>query len=249
MTKPPTERQSTADRLKADRLRAIKASLRSLGKRGLGDVFAAGEVLEKAASLHDGMFSAWVKSECGIEPRTALGYRRTFLVLGDRKGWLADRNVSPSVAVTIAAATPEGRAGAGRDRFRPLALRGRREGDRPRRAAADGGCPGAPGRASPDHAGVLLGLRRGGRAHRLAGRRRRSHGRNPPRGVGRARPCGAADRFGTRHASRRRRTREAEPPRSSRLRARRGLRRGGHLRGRMPHVGPGNLDAGRRRAD
>lgn len=109
MTTPRTERQPTEDRLKADRLRVIKASLRSLGKRGLGDLFAAGEALEEAASLHDGTFSAWVKSECGIEPRTAFGYRKTFLVLGDRKEWLAERNVSPSIAVTIAAAAPEGR--------------------------------------------------------------------------------------------------------------------------------------------
>lgn len=109
MTKSSIERTPSEDRLKANRLRAIKASLRSLGKRGLHDVFAAGEALEEASSLHDGTFSAWVKSECGIEPRTALGYRKTFLVLGDRKDWLADHNVSPSVAVTIAAAKPEGR--------------------------------------------------------------------------------------------------------------------------------------------
>lgn len=109
MTKPSTERVPSADRIKADRLRQIGGGLRSMGKRGLADVFAAGEALEEAAALCDGTFSAWVKSQCGIEPRTALGYRKTFLVLGSRKDWLAERNVSPSVAVTVACAPEAGR--------------------------------------------------------------------------------------------------------------------------------------------
>ncbi|WP_182084414.1 DNA (cytosine-5-)-methyltransferase [Aureimonas sp. ME7] len=109
MTKPSTERVPSADRIKADRLRQIRGGLRSMGKRGLADVFAAGEALEEAAALCDGTFSAWVKSQCGIEPRTALGYRKTFLVLGSRKDWLTKRNVSPSVAVTVACAPEAGR--------------------------------------------------------------------------------------------------------------------------------------------
>ncbi|WP_157944548.1 DNA cytosine methyltransferase [Mangrovicella endophytica] len=109
MTKPRTVREPTEDRLKADRLRALKGRLRSLGKRGLADVFTAGETLEEAATLLDGIFSAWVRAECGIEPRTALGYRKTFRMLGKHQDLLAERNVSPSVAVTIACAKPEGR--------------------------------------------------------------------------------------------------------------------------------------------
>lgn len=109
MIKTSIDRTASDDRRKADRLRAIRDRLRSLGKKGLVDLFAAGEMLEEAASLHDGTFSAWVKIECGIEPRTALGYRKTFLVLGPQRAWLSKLNVSPSVALTIACASPEGR--------------------------------------------------------------------------------------------------------------------------------------------
>lgn len=104
MPQPAPDRIPSKDRLTADRLRAIKGSLRSLGKRGLADVFAAGEVLEEASTLLDGTFSTWVKSECGIEPRTALGYRKTFRLLRPHQELRAERGVAPSVAIAIAAA-------------------------------------------------------------------------------------------------------------------------------------------------
>ncbi|WP_416356582.1 DNA cytosine methyltransferase [Aureimonas phyllosphaerae] len=81
----------------------------SLGKRGLEDIFVAGEALEEAAALLRGGFSGWVRNECGIDPRTALNFRKTFRVLGDRKDWLIEKGVAPSVAVTLASAPPEGR--------------------------------------------------------------------------------------------------------------------------------------------
>ncbi|MCW7546350.1 hypothetical protein N7I30_21560, partial [Aurantimonas litoralis] len=71
-----------AARETADRLRKLKESVRAIGKRGLADTFTAGEALEEAAKLLRGSYSSWVKTECGLEPRTALGFRKTFLVLG-----------------------------------------------------------------------------------------------------------------------------------------------------------------------
>jgi len=98
-----------AARETADRLRKLKESVRAIGKRSLADTFTAGAALEEAAKLLRGSYSSWVKTECGLEPRTALGFRKTFLVLGHRKADLIDNDVSASVAVMIASAKPEAR--------------------------------------------------------------------------------------------------------------------------------------------
>ncbi|WP_061937629.1 DNA cytosine methyltransferase [Aureimonas sp. AU22] len=98
-----------ADRKVAVRLQKLKATVTSLGKRGLADTLAAGAALEEAAELLHGGFTGWVREECGIDPRTALNFRKTFRVLNHRKEWLLEKGVAPSVAVTLASAPPEGR--------------------------------------------------------------------------------------------------------------------------------------------
>lgn len=109
MTKPNAKLPPSADRIKADRLRALRKSVRDLGKRSLIGMLDAGEALEEAAKLLRGNYSTWVLAECGIDARTALGYRKTFRVLNDRRNWLVEKRVAPSVALTIACAKPEGR--------------------------------------------------------------------------------------------------------------------------------------------
>ncbi|MBB3937328.1 DNA cytosine methyltransferase [Aureimonas phyllosphaerae] len=103
------EEKLAEDRRVAKRLRKLKDTVGSLGKRGLEDIFVAGEALEEAAALLRGGFSGWVRNECGIDPRTALNFRKTFRVLGDRKDWLIEKGVAPSVAVTLASAPPKSR--------------------------------------------------------------------------------------------------------------------------------------------
>ncbi len=93
----------------ADRLRSIARRARSVSRRGLEDVFALGAAFEEAADVLKGSFGAWVASQCGIEPRTALGYRKAHRHLADRKDWLVERRVTPSVAVLVASAAPEAR--------------------------------------------------------------------------------------------------------------------------------------------
>lgn len=109
MSKKQVTRAIAVAREKAIQLRKLRSRVASVGKRGLIDTFALGEALEEASVLLRGKFSAWLVSECNIEPRTALGFRKTFLALGDRKDWLVERGVAPSVAVMIASAQPEGR--------------------------------------------------------------------------------------------------------------------------------------------
>ncbi|WP_019995395.1 DNA cytosine methyltransferase [Aureimonas ureilytica] len=109
MTKPNAKLPPSADRITADRLRELRKSVRDLGKRSLIGMLDAGEALEEAAKLLRGNYSTWVLAECGIDARTALGYRKTFRVLNDRRKWLVGKRVAPSVALTIACAKPEGR--------------------------------------------------------------------------------------------------------------------------------------------
>lgn len=69
---------SVDPRILAETLRALKERIQIFGKRGLEDTLAAGAALEEAAKLLRGSYSSWVKAECGLEPRTALGFRKTF---------------------------------------------------------------------------------------------------------------------------------------------------------------------------
>lgn len=96
-------------RVRGDRLRVLSGRVRSMGKLGLKGTFEAGEALEEAAVLLRGDYSSWVRTECGREPRTALGYRKTFRVLGDRRKELAKLGVTASVAIVVASAEPEAR--------------------------------------------------------------------------------------------------------------------------------------------
>ncbi|WP_019998686.1 DNA cytosine methyltransferase [Aureimonas ureilytica] len=109
MARKSVDEKRAEDRRIARRLDKLKNKVGSLGKRGLEDTFAAGEALEEAAVLLRGGFTGWVREECGIDPRTALNFRKTFRVLGPRKEWLLEMGVAPSVAITLAAAPPEGR--------------------------------------------------------------------------------------------------------------------------------------------
>lgn len=93
----------------AGQLRFLKERIQFFGKRGLSDTFAAGKALEEAAKLLRGNYSSWVKAECGLEPRTALGFRKTFRNLAAHEKMLVEKNVSASVAVMVASAKPEAR--------------------------------------------------------------------------------------------------------------------------------------------
>lgn len=109
MVRKSVDEKRAEDLRIAKRLDKLKNRVSSLGKRGLEDMFAAGEALEEAAALLRGGFTGWVREECGIDPRTALNFRKTFRVLSPKKDWLLEKGVAPSVAVTLAAAPPEGR--------------------------------------------------------------------------------------------------------------------------------------------
>lgn len=109
MTGPKAANVPNSDRMKANRLRKLRDNVRGMGKRSLVGMLDAGEALEEAAGILRGQYSTWVLAECQIDARTALGYRKTFRVLNHRREWLIKKRVSPSVALTIACAKPEGR--------------------------------------------------------------------------------------------------------------------------------------------
>lgn len=101
--------EASSERLTGDRLREMARRSNVVGKRNLKDLFDRGRILDEAAELAKGNFRAWVKSECRIEPSTAFGYRKAYRVLGDRREWLTEKRVSPSVVVILARARPSGR--------------------------------------------------------------------------------------------------------------------------------------------
>lgn len=108
---PKRRKRETQDeaRARGERLRVLKGHVRSLGKLGLKGTFTAGKALEEAAELLRGDYSSWVRTECGLDPRTALGYRKTFRVLWEYRENLAKHDVPASVAVMVACAKPDAR--------------------------------------------------------------------------------------------------------------------------------------------
>lgn len=142
MAKPPKPETPEQARAKGIRLRLLRGRVRSMGKLGLKRTFEAGEALEEAAELLRGDYSSWVRTECGLEPRTALGYRKTFRVLGTLRKELAKLEVTPSVAIMVACAKPEAR-----ERALAAIMSGRRlTVDDAKRVLADGAGKGKPGR-------------------------------------------------------------------------------------------------------
>lgn len=108
---PETKPQAphSKDRIKGDRLRKIRDQVNSIGKRNLDDVFKLGAAFEEAAGLLKGSFGAWVRHECKIEPRTVFGYRKVARNLSEHRKLLIEQELTPSAAVTLASASPEGR--------------------------------------------------------------------------------------------------------------------------------------------
>ncbi|MBB3999091.1 DNA cytosine methyltransferase [Aureimonas pseudogalii] len=68
--------------------------------------------VEEAAGLLKGSFGAWVRHECKIEPRTVLGYRKVARHLSGHRKFLVKQKLTPSAAVILASAKPEGREAA-----------------------------------------------------------------------------------------------------------------------------------------
>jgi site-specific DNA-cytosine methylase len=99
------ETMSAADgERQAKHLRALRDRARRIGKKNSSDLFELGAILEEAADLLRGRFGVWVEHECGIEPRTAHGYRRAHTRLGSHKTVLIEQRVLPTVIIKLAAA-------------------------------------------------------------------------------------------------------------------------------------------------
>ena len=88
----------------AKHLRVLRERVRRIGKKSSSDVFELGAVLEEAADLLRGRFGVWVEHECGIEPRTAHGYRRAHARLEQHKSLLVEKRVLPTVIIKLAGA-------------------------------------------------------------------------------------------------------------------------------------------------
>lgn len=83
-------------------LKALKGKILSLQKKGTADVFRLGDYLSEARRLLKGHFGSWIKTECGINPRTALGYRRVASELKSHRDLLIARQVQPTVLLKLA---------------------------------------------------------------------------------------------------------------------------------------------------
>ncbi|WP_457090598.1 DNA cytosine methyltransferase [Microvirga sp. P5_D2] len=93
----------------AKHLRVLRDRIRRIGKKSSSDVFELGAVLEEAAELLRGRFGVWVEHECGIEPRTAHGYRRAHAQLEQHKNLLIEKRVLPTVIIKLAGAEDDAR--------------------------------------------------------------------------------------------------------------------------------------------
>ena len=107
MTKTKLQTNVRPSRQECQRLRAIAKCAKNASGRALKDVFELGAKFEEAAELLRGTFSSWVRQECELDPRTALGFRKAHTVLAEHREMLLERNVSPSVVVLIAGAGAE----------------------------------------------------------------------------------------------------------------------------------------------
>ncbi|WP_182084429.1 hypothetical protein [Aureimonas sp. ME7] len=87
----------------------MKDRIHSIGKLGLPGTFKAGAALEERRVLLRSDHSSCVRTEYGPEPRSALGCRKTFRILTERRGALLEHGVSADVTIMVACAQPEAR--------------------------------------------------------------------------------------------------------------------------------------------